>query len=136
MLTLIFEPHGTTFDKMKSPKTPTQKERIIGIDLDDVLLNFNDGLYEYRNSIHGSSYTRKDATSFALEDVWGCTRDEAVKTVLDYYLTEKHINSLPIAGAPEAVKELAKNNSLVLITAKPEHLREITTRWLDKHYQG
>ncbi len=106
------------------------------MDLDDVLLDFNAGMALYHNSIYGTSFTRDQIKFPQLELAWGCTREEAHQRIADFYQTEEHSNVLPVRGAVEATRELAKNHELIIVTAKPPALRERTLKWLDKHYPG
>ena len=45
------------------------KSRIIGVDLDDVLLDFNDTLFAYHNRKYGTKCERKNNTDFYLEKI-------------------------------------------------------------------
>ncbi|MBI3627948.1 MAG: hypothetical protein HY220_04385 [Candidatus Sungbacteria bacterium] len=113
-----------------------EKQKIIGIDLDDVLLDFNGALCEFHNAIYGTSYSRKDILSYDLENTWGCSRDDAIRRILEFYNSDVHYNAQPVEGATEAVRELSKNYLLVVITSKPSYLAERTTSWLEKYYSG
>jgi uncharacterized HAD superfamily protein len=50
--------------------------KVIGIDLDDVLLNFNDAFLDFHNSTYSTSNKREDITSFYLEEIWGISKEE------------------------------------------------------------
>jgi 5'(3')-deoxyribonucleotidase len=39
----------------------------------------------------------------------------------------------PIGNSAEKLRELAKNNNIVYITARPEVSREVTIKWLEEH---
>ena len=75
------------------------KRKVIGIDFDDVLMDFCPTLYSYHNMCAGTSFEQKHATSFNLWEVWGGTQDDARKRVLDFYETDMHWNALPIEDA-------------------------------------
>lgn len=111
-----------------------KKSKIIGIDLDDVLLNFYAPFIEYHNMKHGTNLTRDHITSFYLEDIIGGTREEMTKKIYEFYFSEQHENSLPVEGAQEAIKYLAEQYTLVIVTAKPEDVKEKTLLWLERHY--
>ncbi len=111
-----------------------QKKKIIGIDLDDVLLDFNGALCIFHNVQYGTSLTREQIFSFHLEKVWGCTKDEAKRRIVEFYHTDFHRDASPIQGATEAIQELSRNNSLIIITGKPERLQTATTHWLDRYF--
>ncbi|MHB8652220.1 MAG: 5' nucleotidase, NT5C type [Minisyncoccota bacterium] len=109
------------------------KRRIIGVDFDDVVVDFNAGLALYHKALYGTSYEKKDILQFDLEQLWGCTRAEAVRRVYEFYHSEHHANLLPVEGAVEALKQLREENTLVMITSRPESVRGLTLDLLGKH---
>ena len=108
--------------------------KTIGLDLDDVLLNFNDALGVYHNREYGTAFERKHITDFGHEKIWQCSRAEAIKRVLAFYQSEDHFNAPPVDGAVEALATLAKTKTLFIVTSKPDTLREITERWVNIHF--
>lgn len=109
-------------------------KKIIGVDLDDVLLDFNTALCKWHNLTYNSSYKRADIFSFDLKDVWKCSQEETNKRIVEFYHSKFHTDSLPVPGSIEAVNKLCQNNDLVIITSKPEYLREQTDSWLKKYF--
>lgn len=107
----------------------------IGIDLDDTLLDFNSTLCEFHNQKYGTNYKRSDITKYRLDDIWNATYEQIVERIDEFYHTDLHWNSAPMEGAPEVIRELQKKHRLIIITAKPDYLREKTLMWLDKHYK-
>ena len=107
---------------------------IIGFDLDDVLLNFNDALHPYHNSRYGTSYQIENITSFDLAKLWGVSEEEKNKRVLDFYSSPEHWDAEPVAGAVKGIKNLKQYHNLSIITAKPEELKDKTLEWLNKHF--
>lgn len=110
------------------------KRRLIGIDCDDVVIDFNTGLAIYNRRFYGTTYCREDITSYKLNSMWGCTPDEAIQRVIDFYQSDEHQNLLPVEGAVEAIERLSKNNDLVIITARPENVRGLTIELVHKHF--
>lgn len=110
--------------------------KIIGFDLDDVLLDFNKALCEYNNLTYGTSHKREDVTTYDLEELWGCNRGEVIKRIFDFYQSPAHMRVLPISGAVEGIRALKKDNVFHIITAKPDILRSVTQQWLDKYFPG
>ncbi len=112
----------------KSPLT-------IGIDLDDVLLDFNTSLCEYHNSTYGTSYKLSDIVNYHFEHVWNIPADIVIDRIADFYQHELHWNSNPIPDAISSIKKLlSQNHRLVIVTAKPDTLKDKTHEWLQKHY--
>src|SRR3989338_2914255 len=111
-----------------------QRKRIIGVDFDDVLMDFSPTLYTYHNMCAGTSFERKHAISFNLWEVWGGTPEQAKQRVLDFYETEIHWEAPPVEDSQFGIALLKKNHSLVIITSRPiEHESKVTS-WLDRHF--
>ncbi len=108
--------------------------KTIGIDLDDVLLNFNDSFLDFHNEVYGTAYERKDITQFDVEDLFGLTVEELKARLAKFYETDYHKNALPIEGAVWAIGELAQKHKLIIITSSPETAKEQILLWLDKHF--
>ncbi|MDO8729199.1 MAG: HAD hydrolase-like protein [bacterium] len=106
----------------------------VGFDLDDVLLNFNDVLLQYYNTIYGTKHERKHRQSYELSEMWNCTREDAIQRMSDFYSSSAHWNAPPVDGAVERIRKLKQHHNLFVITAKPEELKDRTSEWLDKHF--
>ena len=111
-----------------------QNKKVIGIDLDDVLLDFNTAFIKYHNIVYKSDLNLRSKYNHAFDKFLGCDKEEAERRILEFYETDDHDRVLPIQGAPEAIQKLSQNNSLIIITARPERLREWVSLWLGKHY--
>src|SRR3984885_4276999 len=112
----------------------SKKSKIIGFDLDDILLEFDDPMREYHNVTYNTNLKREDSRIWNLWDRWDCTPEESVKRLQDFFAHEYHFNALPVSGSMRGIQTLKENNTLVIITAKPENLREKTLEWLDTHF--
>lgn len=111
--------------------SPSKK---IGIDLDDVLLAIIAGLFPWHNRLYGTNNKEEDVRPFELSSSWGCTKEEVISRVLDFYQTTEHAECLPIPGAVEATKVLSQNNELIIVTSKPADLEDMTHAWVEKHF--
>lgn len=109
---------------------------VIGVDMDDVIFDFNDSLHAYHNAKYGTSVKRQDVVTYDLEDVWKCTPEEAARRVLEFYGTPEHDQAGLINGAAEAIVELSKTHELHIITSRGEQIRELTLRWVDEKFPG
>ena len=79
------------------------RKKIIGFDLDDVLLDFNNAFCLYHNRIYDTNICRSDLTVFEYDNILNCSKKETIKRVVDFYTTPDHLNSVPVAGAIEAI---------------------------------
>ena len=71
----------------------TEIKKIIGFDLDDVLLDFRGPLINWHNITHGTNLTRDHYVHFELEKIWGCDLPEAINRIWDFYQSDLHKNA-------------------------------------------
>jgi len=107
---------------------------IIGIDIDDVLAESNLAFDKYHNKKYGTNFKKTDHYTFDLAKVWNITEEESVTRLVDFFSSGHSLNIEPVAGAKEALLELAKDNELKVITARMEDFKDHTIEWLTKHY--
>ncbi len=112
----------------------TSKKLKIGIDFDDILMDFQGSFYSYINSLKNTSYSISDVTDFRIENILGCSRQEALDFIADFYQTGEHVRALPIKGSQQAIKKLSENYSLFIISSRPEYLREKTESWIQENF--
>ncbi|HEX7724224.1 MAG TPA: hypothetical protein VF438_00595 [Candidatus Paceibacterota bacterium] len=113
-----------------------KKGMIIGVDLDDVLLDFFGTFCGYVNKTRGTNYTRDSQWNFSIEKSWGWNKEDAHQAILDFYHSDDHKSAAPVAGAVEALRTLSEQNVIHLVTSKPEFLKEETERWIDVYFPG
>lgn len=106
----------------------------IGVDLDDVLLAIVAGLFPWHNRLYGTNNHEDDVRPFELSSSWGCTKEEAVSRVLDFYQTTEHAECQPVPGAVEAMNVLSQSHELTIVTSKPADLETMTHAWVEKHF--
>jgi len=111
-----------------------KSKRKIGFDLDDVLLNFSDALRIHLNNIFQKNFERSHVTSFRIENVYGITGEEMRKIINNFYLHDDHLRAEPMEGSKIALSKLAEDNTIYVVTAKPDHLEKITLNWINKHF--
>jgi uncharacterized HAD superfamily protein len=105
----------------------------IGVDMDEVLVDINQAMIDGYNEKHGTNFQKKDVKSFFLEELFGCTKEEMFEFMEEFFFSEHHKEAAPLIGAIEGIEQL-KVYDLVLITARPEHVRSVTEEWLAKHF--
>jgi len=105
----------------------------IGIDIDEVTADFIGPLIKYKNKTSGVNLKKKDYFSFNLEEVWGGTREEAIKFVSDFYKTKEFDEILPLEGAIPGIISLKDQFDLIFITARHSEGAEKTKGWIEKH---
>lgn len=108
---------------------------IIGVDLDDVLLDFTEHLLRFVNTRYGTRHQRKDSFNFNLEKVWNEPKEIVDQKILEFYRSSEHVQAMPFPDAIGGICALkAAGHELHLITSKPDSLKDVTEKWLDTHF--
>lgn len=102
--------------------------------MDEVIANHTESFNEFHDEKYGTNLKEMDITDFYLRNLIEITPQEELKRVTEYYSTKYFKNTKPVAGAVEAVKELAKNNNLYLITSRPDFVEKATKEWINKYF--
>lgn len=108
----------------------------IGVDFDDVLSQTMQAIADFHNENYGTHLTFEDMTSTNFEEIWGGTREEAVKKIHDFHFSPYGLNTPSIEGAREVLEKLKKNNELFVITARNDETRKISGEWVEKNFPG
>ncbi len=106
----------------------------IGVDLDDILLDFTQGLFDWHNKNYGTSFKKSDRNHYIFDKLFDCTLDEAKKRTFDYDFSVDNTKSLPIPGAQVALKKLKKDHEIYIITGRQEEVKDAIIAWLNIHY--
>lgn len=113
-----------------------QKKLLIGVDKDDVLVEFNVRLATFHNTYYGTNYNIEDIQSYYLNETWKCNQDEALKRVVRFYHSEEFADLEPVSGAREVLTRLKEKANLIVITARPDYTSERTFKSLEQYYPG
>jgi uncharacterized HAD superfamily protein len=108
----------------------------IGIDLDDTLADTMPAVLKFHNEVYNSGLSEDVASYSDYNDSWPFGHEENLKRFYEFFDHDLHHNAKPAQGAVAAIKELAKNHKLYIITARPADVREQTARWVEKNFPG
>ena len=110
------------------------KKPIIAVDVDDVLVPHFQDLIDWYNQEYGTKLALTDQYSHNLA-VWGATSNEqAIRRVHRFFDMPEFLDAEPFAEAVQAVRTLADNYELVVITARDTIIQSVTQNWLDTHF--
>ena len=109
-------------------------KKVIGLDFDDVLMDFHAALYDYHNPLYKTDLSRDQMTTYHIEEIIGVPREVLEQRIVDFYHSDTHHHAPAVAGAIEAVKKLSEDHSLVIITSRPEFIKEHTLNWLERNF--
>ena len=106
----------------------------IGIDLDEVLLDFIGPLNDFYNQCYGTKFSRDDYTDYALWNIWNCSQNEANKFV-DFFLRSRYYFLVrPLPDAKRVVERLSLKHELCAITARPLFNRSRVINSVDRYF--
>jgi len=108
----------------------------IGIDIDEVLVDFLTPFLEDHNARYGTAYSSKTFHSFGMHHVMDEDQATIVARIEAFFKTDTYKNLQPIPGAEEAVSELAKNHVLLAISSRNDSIRDFTRQWIKLHFPG
>ena len=109
---------------------------IIGVDLDEVLADTLSAIIKFHNEVYGTELEKGDFNSYRFQEIWGGTRQEAIKKVYRFQSTNYSRNVKPVPGSIEGIKKLKEGNELILITSRPHDVKNQTLTWLSHYFPG
>lgn len=108
----------------------------IGVDLDGCVADIMTPILRFYNSRKGSSFRYADLVTHDIWEVFGTTREEAVREVYSFYEQEE-FDVVPVIGsACVDLNRLKKGNNLLVVTARPQVYQKKTLQWLEKYFDG
>jgi len=108
---------------------------IIAIDIDEVLAEFVQGFLEYHNAEYCTDFRKEQVTDYHLSNLLGVSSEETIKRLSDFYKTGYFRNIMLVPGAAEGIKQLRQNNKLIVITARPKEIHNITIDWIGSNFK-
>ena len=102
------------------------KDRI-GIDVDDVVVNFMKWFLDYSNLNLGTNYTLDQITNYHLWELGiHKSKEESIKIVNDFQ-DSAHFNKIDfVEGSKEGIERISKFNDIYFVTSRPEKLKRKT----------
>jgi len=108
----------------------------IGLDMDEVVVSLMDGLIEYYHERFNTRLRKENFFSYNLWEVWGGTKEEAIRILNDFYDSPFFEEILPVEGSIEAIDHLVNENDLHIITSRPSAIKEKTERCIERHFDN
>ena len=103
----------------------------IGIDLDEVAINFIDPFCEWHNLNYGTNLTREGVYSFKLHKVMNCSQEEGIERVLKFQRSHYFENLKPFPDSVIGIKALSQDNNLHIVTSRLTEFGKQTQRHIN-----
>lgn len=117
--------------------TTKQRRLVIAVDCDDVLIATARHILDDYNERFGTQVGSEhfyDTTDASL-DVWGvATRGEAIERVYQFLQSDRHARIAPETDAIAAIKSLADQHELHLVSGRVDSLKPVTERMLQIYF--
>ncbi len=111
----------------------TANKPIIAVDIDEVLFPLVPDLIKYVDKAHKVKLAQSDFVKYNLEEIWEGDPAEAIQ-IFEKYKKQVSIEVAPIAGATEALGELAKSYEIIVMTSRDSTVEKVTHDWLNTHF--
>ncbi|MCL4374935.1 hypothetical protein M1523_03690 [Patescibacteria group bacterium] len=106
----------------------------IGVDLDAVLADLITPLIQYHNRVYQTNHRLSDHTVYDLSVLWGCSGQETLKRLHDFYVSPDFLAVKPLPGAKTGIAYLSSKHKLSLITSRPHSISALTNAWISQHF--
>lgn len=106
----------------------------IGVDLDEVLVEFMGGFIKFHNLRYGTSLRKEHFKTYKLWDTMGETKEDVIRKINEFYKTNHFRYLLPTKGAIQGIKYLKEGNDLVIITSRPDIISKETNFQVDMYF--
>lgn len=107
----------------------------IGVDIDDVLAQFQIGWLKYHNENYDTQLAFDDITDFDYSNFIKEDIEVIIDRIKDFYKTTSFKNLSPLPDSISSIKTLSVNHDLYILTSRPQWTKEATLNWLSKHYE-
>lgn len=107
----------------------------IGIDFDDIVIDFFTYLLDWHNKKYNRNDKKQDFKIFDWGPVWQVSKEENIRRVNEFHETQDIKNILPMKDAVPSLKFLENKHELIIVTGRPSKFGEKVEIWLE-HYLG
>lgn len=105
----------------------------IGIDFDDVTIEFFDALLEWHNKKYNRNDKKEEFTEFNWGLPWGMSKEEVIRRTNEFHEAKKAEELLPLKDAIPSLNELISKHEVIIITGRPPRFNSKVEDWLNYH---
>lgn len=109
--------------------------RKIAIDIDEVLSQSAPKIVEYSNNRWGTSLSVDEYIDHWAQ-MWGVDLDETKRRADEIYRSDIFLSCIPTPFSTDAVRRLAENHDLIVVTARTKLSINDTYVWLNRYFPG
>lgn len=106
----------------------------IGVDIDDVIVNFNKGFLDFYNAKFNTNFCLEDLHTWRLDKALGISLDKAVLHVEEFFNSENFHQMIFLENAKESLQDLLDFHEIFFITARQKEVKEQTEKFFESHF--
>ncbi len=107
----------------------------IAIDIDEVLAEQLDSLIEFYKQETNIFIPKDEFFTYDWWKVWNISLKEAIEIDYKFKNSDLFDNLEVVFGSTDAIRKLKNNNTLIIITARPNSFKDKTLKWLNKNFE-
>lgn len=112
-------------------------KRVIAIDIDEVTADFISYFIYFHNLMYKTEITKEKVYDYYLHQVFDIDKDEMRVRFLEFQSFHLLERILPVEGAIEGIKKLAKRGyEIHFVTARPQTIEKETLTWFRKNFKN
>lgn len=113
-----------------------EKTKKIGIDIDEVVVEFIKHFLDYSNQKNRTSFKVEDIHSYHLwETPIHNSKEESISEVMEFQSSFHFEKINLIKGAKEIIFEMARTSHIYFVTSRPTEIKEKTEKFLKQNFQ-
>lgn len=106
----------------------------IGLDFDDVIVDFFNSLLKWHNKNYNRNDKREQFKFFDWGPTWGTKIEDTIKRVNEFHDLHKVSEVLPLEDSINSLNQLSQENELIIITGRPLKYTSRVEEWLLHHF--
>lgn len=106
----------------------------IGVDLDEVLTEYVKNFIIFHNQNYGTKLNFEDIKKYFFYELLGISFEEDIGRQYKFFETDLFKQIQPVSGAVNGVDKLKNNFEMVIITARPNEIKDKSINWIEKYF--
>lgn len=102
--------------------------------MDEVLTEFVKNFIVFHNQNYGTNLNFEDIKKYFFCDILGISFEEDIKRQYKFFETDLFKRIQPVNGAINGVNKLNNNFEMIIITARPNEIKDKTVKWIEGYF--
>lgn len=112
------------------------KEKKIGVDIDDTLVDFVGNYISFHNKTYKTNLQKENFKTYSFNYARRGTMKQAVNSVNKFYNTPFFKEMKPLPNAVGVIQRLKEKSELFIVTSRPLSIQEDTFEWISKYFSN